>query len=266
MATLGAVIGTAVAPPRLALAPYLRIVTLGRFAIVREGEPLTVADWQSRKARDLLKILVSREGRTITRDAVAESLWPGQDASVVGARLSVALSTMRKVLDPEKRFAADHFVAADGRSITLRVEHLDLDLMSFLHAARDAEAAASRDDWAGAEPYLALAEQLYAGDFLPGDQFEDWSVDCRERARSAAVTVCRLQARAGACNPDRASRHLRRLLELDPYDEPAWLDLIGAEAQKRHHGEARRQYAAYARRMTEIGIPPIPFPAAGGTR
>jgi len=45
------------------------IVTLGRFAVLLAGEPVPLAAWQSRKARDLLKVLAARRGRR--RGAVA---------------------------------------------------------------------------------------------------------------------------------------------------------------------------------------------------
>ena len=59
--------------------------------------------WQSKKARSLLKILVSRRGRATTRDFLMETLWPDDDPSAVARRLSVALATVRVVLDPDKR-------------------------------------------------------------------------------------------------------------------------------------------------------------------
>jgi hypothetical protein len=112
------------------------------------------------------------------------------------------------------------------------------------------------------------AVALYAGDFLEEDRFADWSVDCREQARSSALGVSRLLAREAdaAGDDDGATRQLHRLLELDQYDERAWLALIGAHLRQGHHGEARRQHAAYSRRMAELGVPPVLLDEAGGRR
>ncbi|MBV9309612.1 MAG: tetratricopeptide repeat protein, partial [Solirubrobacterales bacterium] len=57
------------------------ITTLGRFSVSRGGQAIPLVAWQSRKARDLLKILAARRGRPLTRDAVAEALWPNEDAA-----------------------------------------------------------------------------------------------------------------------------------------------------------------------------------------
>ena len=43
--------------------PPLSIGSLGRFRVVRDGEVVPATAWQSKKARDLLKILVARRGR-----------------------------------------------------------------------------------------------------------------------------------------------------------------------------------------------------------
>src|SRR5262245_52340078 len=47
------------APVAIAV-PRLAIQCLGGFAVLRDGEPVTVSEWKSRKARDLVKVLISR--------------------------------------------------------------------------------------------------------------------------------------------------------------------------------------------------------------
>ncbi len=237
------------------------VTTLGRFTVARAGQPIPLAAWQSRKARDLLKLLAARRGRPLTRDAAAEALWPNEDPAPLANRLSVALSTLRKVLDPGRSHPADHFVSADGQSLALRTEHVALDVVSFLETAEAGIGLATRAVGAGADDKLREAETLYTGDFLEEDLYQDWAVDCREEARSAAQEVSRLLARAAIQRGDEedAARHLRRLLERDPYDADAWTALLGALLRLRRYGEARRQHTVYARRMAELAIPPVPL-------
>jgi len=223
-----------------------------------------VRDWHSRKVRDLFKILVSRQGRALTRDAALDLLWPAADGDrdeSQRSRLSVTLSTLRKVLDPDKSFGADHYLVADRRALSLRVEHVSVDVTDLLRTVRGAQAAADRGDWSEAGRLLGTPEAAYPGDFLEEDLYEDWAVDCREVARSAAVTAARLRVedarRRG--DADRAARHLESLLRLDPYDEPAWLALLTELHRLRRHGEVRRHHARYARRMREIGVAPRPM-------
>jgi DNA-binding SARP family transcriptional activator len=235
------------------------IVTLGRFAVLLAGEPVPLAAWQSRKARDLLKVLATRRGRPITREAAAEALWPEEDPQPLGNRLSVALSIIRKVLDPGRRYPPDHYVVADARAIALRPDHVDIDLVEFLRVADQAIDLMARGDRAAAIGPLRRARQLYAGDFLEEDLYEEWAVEAREEARSRVLTVLRLLARLAAERGDdeSAGQYLGQLLEREPYDEDAWLGLITGQLRLRRHGEARRRYAAYARRMSELGVMPV---------
>jgi DNA-binding SARP family transcriptional activator/tetratricopeptide (TPR) repeat protein len=244
------------------------IIALGRFAVVHAGEPIPLAAWQSRKARDLLKVLVARKGRPITREAAAEALWPDEDAEPLGNRLSVALSTIRKVLDPGRRHPPDHYVVADPRTIALRIERVDVDLLGFLRAADTALDRMAKGEHASAEPELQRARQIYAGDFLEEDLYEEWAIETRDEARSRFVTVLRLLARLAADRADdeSAADYLGQLLEREPYDEDAWLALIAAQMRLRRHGQARRHYAAYARRMGELDVVPVALAEAAGWR
>ncbi|HEY1643319.1 MAG TPA: BTAD domain-containing putative transcriptional regulator [Streptosporangiaceae bacterium] len=247
-------------------ASEVAIVTLGRFGVIRGGQHVPRTAWQSRKARDLLKLLAARRGRAVTRDAAAEALWPGPVTGPLGNRLSVALSTIRKVLDPDRARPADYYLVADSQSIALRLDHVSVDVAEFLDTAGPALAAAAGPDPAAAEPLLQRAWRLYAGDFLEDDPYEDWAVECREEARSAALMVLRLLARLAAArgSDEVASQHLGQLLERDPYDEDAWLALVAAQLRLHRHGEARRRYAAYARRMAELDVVPVPLAGAAG--
>jgi DNA-binding SARP family transcriptional activator len=254
LTTLG--VATEPVPARAAVAE-LAIATLGRFAVLRSGESVPAAAWQSRKSRELLKLLVARRGRPLTRDAVAEALWPGEPPGPLSNRLSVALSTVRKVIDPERRYDPDHYIAADGQALALRLDHVEIDVVQFLRLADEALAS-------GSEDMLRDAEHLYAGEFLEEDLYADWAVDCREAARATALEVSRTLAQNAFArgNPEEASRHLRRVLEHDPYDEQAWLGLVAAHQRMRRHGEARRQHAMYTRKMAELGVGAVPLTQA----
>lgn len=234
----------------------------GGFRIAVGGTALPNAAWQSRKARDLLKILLARRGRPTAREVLVDLLWPGEDLERVGNRLSVALSTIRATLDPDRRHPADRYVRTDKTSVGLDLAHIAVDLEQFLDGAERGLALREAGERERAHRLLAAVEPLYGGDFLEEDVYEEWAVPTRELARATYVEVARALAEdaLGAGDHDRAARLCLRVLERDPYDEPAHLRLVETLLTAGRHGEARRHYRAYATRMAELGVEASPFP------
>lgn len=244
--------------------PALAVRVLGGFGVERSGTPVHTTDWQSRKARDLLKVLVARRGHPLSREVILDVLWPEEDPSRAGARLSVAFSTLRAVLDPGKQFDAEHFVANDRTAAWLRLEHISVDVELFLISAQAGLRAFSAGDADAAGRLLTTAETTYAGDFLEEDLYEDWSVILREEARATYVSVAMALADLALSSGDHdgAARYLLRVLARDPYDERAHLQLVTALSAAGRHGEARRMYRAYGARMADIDVEPAAFPGA----
>lgn len=237
------------------------VSTLGRFGVIVGGQRVPTSAWQSRKVRELLKLLAARGGRPISREAAADALWPGDAYQLAGARLSVLLTKLRTVLDPDKSHPADYYLDADKTMLGLHTDNIHIDVVEFLAAAERGSRLVAQGRLDEAESALEKAELLYVGDFLDDDSEADWAVDCRERARTAAVSSARLLARICARKGDdeEAARWLLRLIERDPYDEDAWTALISAHVRMRRHGEARQHHTTYARRMAELDLPVEPL-------
>jgi DNA-binding SARP family transcriptional activator len=245
-------------------AAAVSIEALGRFRVLRDGAAVPRSAWRSRKARDLLKMLVARHGRPVSRDALIEAMWPEEDPALCANRLSVALSTLRGVLDPDRGFDADHFVVSSAGAVSLDLDHVAVDLEAFLREA--AAGLALHDEGLAEQAHarLSAAEAAYAGDLLEEDLYEDWAVAAREQARDTYVRVARrLAADAQAAGDhDGAVRFLLRVLERDAYDEDAHLALVLALVEAGRHGEARRSFRVYRARMDEVGVEPASFPAS----
>jgi DNA-binding SARP family transcriptional activator len=238
------------------------IETLGNFRVLRAGVPIPASEWQSQKARDLLKILVARRGATTPRDLLMEALWEEGDPAKLANRLSVALNTVHSVLDPQKAYELNHFVWADKRAVGLDLSRVVIDVEVFLEeAAEGLELRAGGST--GARERLEHAFALYRGDFLEGDTYEEWAVSLREEARALYLDVAHGLAEDATCQQrhDDAVRYSLRILDRDPHDERAHLRLISSFVESSRHGEARRRYRLYCERMEEIGVEWAPFPA-----
>jgi DNA-binding SARP family transcriptional activator len=186
---------------------------------------------------------------------LCELLWPDDDAGKTGHRLSVLLSIVRSVLDPGKLHPADHFVVADAACVALDVTHLRVDVTEFLGAVAYGRHLLDRADPA-ARAVLAAAVRDYTADVFDDEPYADWAGPLREQARAAYLTVLRLLAISHREGGDihSAMECLLRLLEKDPYDEPAHRALIRTLVGAGRHGEARRAFARYRDAMRVIAV------------
>ena len=77
----------------------------------------------------------------------------------------------------------------DRAAAWLRLEHVTVDVETFLADARAGLRAISEGDTSTASSLLTAAEAAYAGEFLEEDLYEDWSTVLREEARTTYVSV-----------------------------------------------------------------------------
>lgn len=236
----------------------IHVRVLGRLAVLRHGEPLPVWAWQSRKCRDVVKILAARP-RGIGRDELAELLWP--DTTSSGSRLSVVLSTLRTLLDPEREHGPDHIVVADRSTVRFNPETVEVDAVELERRATAALRARGRPEQA-----IARLEEVAAsitGRFAEDDPYAEWAAPARDRLDALTDQVRRTLADAlsEAGRPAAAVPWYLALIAADPYDEAAHRGLLRALHADRRHGQVRRHYAEYQAAMADLGEPAAPLTA-----
>ena len=158
----------------------------------------------------------------MTRDELIEVLWPdGGDIDRLGARLSVQLSAVRRILRGG--------VIADRSSIRLDLDHVDVDIERWFAQTDDAAIVAG-----------------YDGEFLPDDRYEDWSAPLRDEIRARFGVAARRLAEVSDAND--AIELWRRVLTQDPYDEGAHRSLVATLRAEGRLGEARTRIPDVRRR------------------
>lgn len=211
------------------------IKTMGGFAVRVGGEEVAPTAWGSRRARQLVKRLAVAAGQPVPRDLLIEMLWPDElDANRLGARLSVLLSNIRRVLGGG--------LVADRAAVALDVATVDLDLRT-IH-----DALARGDD--------TTAVEAYGGVVLPEDAYEDWATEAREHLERAVIGAHRRLANASAGRIDDVERHAAAIIELDQFDEWAHELLVRTLAAAGRPGDAARADDRYRQRMAELGVRP----------
>jgi DNA-binding SARP family transcriptional activator len=230
---------------------WVRIVTFGRFEVLVDGVAVPAETWQSRRARELLRLLVCRRGRAIPRMEIGEALWPDDDPDRTNHRLSVLLSIVRGVVGADA-------IVSDQACVALDITRVQIDVEQFLTDVADAAALHQRGEESDAETLLAQAVESYTDEVFADAPYDDATTPLRDEARSAYLQALRMLARScrRAGSYDRAAAYLRRLLRDDRYDEDAHRTLIGVLNRAGRHGQARVAAERYRSAMAEIGLRP----------
>jgi DNA-binding SARP family transcriptional activator len=233
------------------------IQALGVFQVIRDGVPIPSTAWRSKKARDLLKILVAHR-RSTSRDQLMELLWPTTGPAVAANRLSVLLSTVRDVLQPQP--GGEKPLITTGGAVSLNRSQVSVDVENFL-AQAIAALNADRANEPDATSQLEAAVTAHTGDFLEDDPHQEWASALAEETRATHIALLRaLTVRLrGAGDTDTVVRYALRLLEQDPYDEETHLTLVKTLLDAGRLGQARHNYNNYVRRIEEISVQPIPL-------
>jgi ATP/maltotriose-dependent transcriptional regulator MalT/DNA-binding SARP family transcriptional activator len=210
-------------------APRVTIHTLGAFEVYIGDEPLHEAGWQRHQAQTLLKAIVARGSRRIPRDLLMEDLWPENDAKTAEQNFKVTLHRLRKSLHAEmdKRIGS-LYVHLKHNLVSLDEELCDVDADRFQSLVEQGSYYFKKGVWKKAEALLKSAVELYKGDFLPQDLYDDWALLTREKLLRRNVESLFMLAKAseerGALK--KAQTYYRRAIDTDPFLEEAYQCLM----------------------------------------
>lgn len=191
----------------------------------------------------------------MAREQLMDLLWCDAHPDDVANRMSVAVSTVRRALDPGRTLPVDALVRADGGSLRLMFDAVDVDVEAFLrHGQAAIDSHRRRDPDALSMLRAALAE--YRGEALPDEPYEPWAQALRSSVSATYATLLRATAERAVVLGDSllASDTMRQLVELDPYDESAHLGLVTALRSLGAHGQAQAAVRCYVQRMAELGL------------
>ncbi len=167
--------------------PGLRVYCLGKFEVYCDDKKIPENQWFGKKTKTLFKYLIHRRHQGyIAKEELMELLWPDGSPDKASHRLQVALSSLRKTLEPAKFSKSSSYLIRKGSSYCLDLgENSWLDIEAFekkVNLAKDQ----SLDE---AIPYLREAEKLYRGDYLAEDIYDDWCSLPREKLKESYQTV-----------------------------------------------------------------------------
>jgi DNA-binding SARP family transcriptional activator len=259
-----ALAGARTGPRPAAAAPPVRLCCLGRFSLELDGTEVDLSAVKPR-ARELLRLLALHQGRPVHREVLVEALWPEAGAAAGTRSLQVAVSALRRVIEPDSARGGSQVLLREGDSYRLALPDPAVsDVAEFTAARTVARQAVAGDDVPAARRALERARAAYRGDLLPEDGPAEWVVKARDQLRLQAVELAAVEAGLAldGGDPAGAAAACTWALALDPYQDGVWRQLVRAHEAAGDAAAAYRAGQEYERILGELGLP---RPAGGGT-
>ena len=202
--------------------PYVRL--LGGFSVELGDRTVTAGDFERPLAAQLVKLLALRGGR-LHREQVIDALWPDRDVEQAAPQLHKMATYARKALE-------------DKASIVFR----DETVLLWPEREHDVDVRELEDAAAGDDGHIS---DLYSGELLPEDLYEDWVGPERDRLRNLFIDALRRTARWD------------QVLAIEPADERAHVAIMQDLIARGHRLAALRQYERLESALQrELGVSP----------
>ncbi|KGQ19672.1 putative transcriptional regulator, winged helix family [Lysobacter dokdonensis DS-58] len=232
-------------PPRW---PWqFEVRTLGRFEVLREGQPLAFSRKIPKKTLALLKAIIALGGRSVSEQRLLDALWPDEEGDAGARALDATVLRLRALLgDPAA-------IVQKGGRVSLDPQRMWVDVFAFDRSLAAADEAAHRHDGVAEALPLNRALELYGGAFLLEDEGEAWPVATRERLRGRFIHALARQAeRLETAGDDTAAIALyMRGIDADPAIESFYQGLMRCYDRSGRRSEA---IAAYQRLRQILSI------------
>jgi DNA-binding SARP family transcriptional activator len=239
---------------------HLSLSLLGSFQANLDGQPVTGFD--TLKTRALLAYLANTPGRAHSRLTLASLLWPGLSEIPALNNLRHILTYLRRVIHDQQ--ASPRFLLINRETIALNI-HSDCsvdthDFRLLIGSVNDCPQATNPP-----LEHLEHAVSLYQGDFLEAFYlrdspiFEEWILSQREKYQTQVLEALYelVEAYLSHGKYKQAKAYARRQIEIEPWREEAYQQLMKALALDGKRSEALTQYTlCQARLAKDLSVEP----------
>jgi DNA-binding SARP family transcriptional activator len=156
----------------------LKIFTLGRFEIVKDGKPILFSGKVQQKPFSLLKAVIALGGRNVSELKINDVLWPEADGDAAHTSFSTTLYRLRQLLGYENS------VHVQEGKITLDSRCCWVDAWAFERLLTQADVLYNKGKPEKAVELMHKAISMYHGHFL---EEQPWAISLREHLRNRFI-------------------------------------------------------------------------------
>ncbi len=251
--------------------PSLKIRLLGSFVVSRDGELIGPGEWPTQKTQSLLKVLLTERGHIVPKERLMELLWPDLAPRSAANSLRVGISHLRRILEPALDRPADStFILTHSQGYTFHLTpRCWIDVDAFQNVIARGQQSEQRAEWGPAIAAYQSAQELYRGDYLEEDPYEDWAIGPREQLREAYLDgLSRLaECHAHQGHHRRALAACQKVLALDPLRESVYRQVMVYHHRLGQRDQALRAFEQCRGLLAdELGVDPMPETVGVHTR
>jgi DNA-binding SARP family transcriptional activator len=236
----------------------ISIRCFGEFRFLIDGRPLAMSSMKPR-TRALLRRLCADAGAAIHREVLEEALWPDAEAGAAARTLQVAISSLRKALEPGISRGASSLLVREGDSYRLVLPpDADVDVRDFDQTLERSRRARQAGDSELALEAFRQAAAFAANELFPEDGSAEWVIVRRGRARAGVVDAARPLAKLllARSQHQAAAEVCASALTADRYADELWRLLIEAREKGGDEAGSRRAHTEYRRLVSDLDLSP----------
>jgi len=237
----------------------LTLNMLGLVEIYRDpARPLAPDAWTSKRAREILCFIASRQHRRASKDTLVDTFWRDEDAESVEKKFHPTISYIRKALNSNQFLRQNFLLYKDGDYLLNPDFSYRLDVEEFDALVAAAAGAHRRGQTERCLQAYEEAVALYRGEFLQGTH-DEWVEEKRSYYRDQYLRMLEKLAAAAqeAGEWERSLLLARKILLDDPFREEVHCRVMRAQAALGNRVAVREQYDILCGLLhRELGVEP----------
>ncbi len=219
--------------------------------------------WRSVKAKTVFQYLLMKRQQPVVKEILMEMLWPDHEPRAASNNLKAAVHGLRQTLNNVFEYDTDfdYVLSVQGSYLINPVIEFWLDVEEFEQHYSQGQNYEKRNRSAEAIREYEMAENLYRGDFLENEPYEEWTLLRREALKDVYLIILGKLAEysMNTGNYDSCIDYSQKILSRDSCREDAYRRLMCCHSRLGQKNRALRWYEICRRIIkTELDAEPNP--------
>lgn len=216
------------------------------FLVSNSKDMKNTIEFRTEKAKELLGLLLSYQGKPISKDKIIYSLWPDMDLERAVKNFHTTCYYVRKVI---KNFGMSNFILRKEHGYSINMDCIESDLNNFCSAIKE---MIKKDAQIGT---IKTGFLEYVGNYFEDEDYE-WTYEEKSYYNDyfESMGIFLSKYYEGAGQMDEAEKVLKYLFRINPLSQKACSRLIKINMQKGDIINAKKIYKSFEEKIDdEIG-------------